>query len=107
MATNCSVDVDCLEGAPRDWCTVARTCDAQYSACTVWPRCVSPPWLGCLAEAQRCVSLNVLAAYAPTQPSALAALNDGLLALVIIVIVSGTLSIIMMCAYLPRSRTHR
>lgn len=70
----------------------ARTCDLTFGECVTWPRCVSDPWLGCLSEAQRCVSVRLLAA--TTHES-----TPGLVVAVIVVVIGvvGALALVLGC----------
>ncbi len=60
--TYCATNADCLSDlyingstSLRNWCVESVACDPHYLACTVWPRCRSWPWLGCISSVQRCV----------------------------------------------------
>lgn len=45
--------------APTSWCTVESTCNAHLKECIPWPRCRTPPFLGCAADAQQCIDTSL------------------------------------------------
>ncbi len=81
-----------------NWCIVEATCNVHLKECVQWPRCRTPPLLGCASEQQLCVNTELwpnatrlvpgLFTFIATSNDALAVYTIVLVAMVVLVAVT-------------------
>ena len=97
MTDACTTDADCTL-ATADWCTLGRTCDNTLGFCVTWPRCQTPPWLGCSNTSQQCVEMTafLIQQQQQQQPSPWEALTPTALADVVIIMALACLGFVFL-----------